>query len=110
MNNNKLLLLRVLPLTVIGWQIWKGSPVRYSGHEHIGIWFETKHIADMPHVPGHGSWHLFLIQALFIAQSELTRHSGLQDSYGFPWYSGKHSQIAFWFSTRHLALGPHGDG
>lgn len=81
----------------IWWHIWKASPVRPSGHEHIGIWFETKHTADMPHVPGQGSWHLFRIQALFIVQSELTRHSGLHDSYGFPWYSSIHSQIAFWF-------------
>lgn len=86
------------------------SPVEPSGHEQIGIWFETVQIAFNPHVPGQGSWHLLWIQALFIGQSELTRHSGLQPSYGLPWYSGRHSHTAYVFSTRQRALAPQGEG
>ena len=44
----------------------------------MGIWLRTRQYAFTPHKPGHGSWHLRLIQALSDGQSELTVHSGLQ--------------------------------
>ena len=44
----------------------------------MGIWLRTRQYAFTPHKPGHGSWHLRLIQALSEGQSELTVHSGLQ--------------------------------
>lgn len=94
----------------IGMQIRKASPVVLSGHVQIGMWLDTVQTADTPHVPGQGSWHLLRMHAWFIGQSELTRHSGRQTSYGFPWYSGMHSHMANEFSTRQWALDPHGDG
>lgn len=87
-------------------QLVNGSPVKPSGHEHVGIWLMTSHRAFTPQVPGQGSLHLFLIQALSLWHSELKTHSGLQDSYGFPIYSGKHEQIPL----SHWAFGPHGEG
>lgn len=57
----------------------------YPGrHTHDGKWFTTWQSALRPQFPGHGSWHLFLMQALFDGQSELTTHSGRHPSYGFP--------------------------
>jgi hypothetical protein len=44
----------------------------------MGIWFITEHSAFCPQVPGQGSTHLFLMQALSLGQSELSTHSGLQ--------------------------------
>lgn len=35
-------------------------------------------LALFPQVPGHGSLHFWLMQALFKEHSELTVHSGLQ--------------------------------
>lgn len=92
------------------WQIVNASPVVPSGHVQMGMWFPTEQIAPTPQVPGQGSWHLFRIHAKFIGQSEFAKHSGRQFTYGFPWYSGKHSQIALLFSVLHRALDPHGDG
>ena len=65
-------------------QSLKASPVKPSGQEQIGMWLETEQIALIPQVPGQGSEHLFLIQALYIKQSLLTKHSGRQPSYGLP--------------------------
>lgn len=65
-------------------QYLKGSPLYPSKQRHVGKWFTTWHSAFWPQVPGQGSWHLFLIHALFHAQSELYMHSGRQPSYGFP--------------------------
>lgn len=66
----------------------------------------TSHWAFWPQVPGQGSLHLFLIQALSRGHSGLSTHSGLQASYGLPVYSGIHSHKPFW----QFAFGPHGDG
>lgn len=42
----------------------KGSPV-YPGEQlQIGLWFNTWQRAFVPHVPGQGSLHFWLIQAL----------------------------------------------
>ena len=67
-------------------------------------------MALIPQVPGQGSTHLFLWQALFDGQSELTTHSGLQATYGSPKYSGIHWQEAALFLSWHTALDPQGDG
>lgn len=62
----------------MGWQLIKALPVVPSGQVHIGIWLYTLHCAVCPHADIHGSSHLFLIQALFIAHSIFDKHSGLQ--------------------------------
>jgi len=43
-------------------------------------------------------------------QSELTVHSGLQLSYGFPIYSGKQVHDPAPFCSLHSAFTPQGDG
>lgn len=63
-----------------------------------------------PHVPGHGSTHLFLIQALIEGQSEFKTHSGRQPSYGLPIYSGKQMQAPAPFCSLQIALEPQGEG
>lgn len=67
---------------------WKnGSPVNPGGHVHVGICFETLHIAKLPQIPTHGSIHLYLTHANRSLQSSFTSHSRLQPrcmSYGFP--------------------------
>lgn len=77
---------------------------------HIGKWFTTWQSEFCPQVPGHGSSHLFRIQALFEVQSEFKTHSGRHPSYGFPTYSGKHEHEPAPFCSLHTALGPHGEG
>lgn len=54
----------------------KAFPFIPSGHLHIGMWLKTSQIAFEPQVPGQGSLHLFLIQALSLEHSELRTHSG----------------------------------
>lgn len=76
----------------------------------IGMWFLTWHSALIPQVPGQGSIHLFLLQALLNGQSEWTTHSGLHAMYGSPKYSGIHWQEAADLSLLQTAFDPHGDG
>lgn len=83
-----------------------GSPVYPVGQEQTGIWFTMSHWAFWPQVPGQGSKHLFLKQALSLGHSGLSTHSGRQASYGLPEYSGIHSQAP----SRQSAFGPQGDG
>ena len=64
----------------------------------------------IPQVPGQGSTHLFLWQALFDGQSELTTHSGLQATYGSPKVSGLHWQAAALFLSVQKAFDPQGEG
>lgn len=71
------------------------------------MWLTTSQLAPCPHVPIHGSRHLLRIQALSLEHSVFNTHSGRQFSYGFPVYSGKHSQFPFPLQT---AFGPQGDG
>lgn len=98
-------ILRVIPMK----HLEKGSPVSPVGQEQIGLWLRTLHIALVPHVPGHGSIHFILRQALSLVQSELTTHSGLQFG-GEPMYPKRQEQTACSFITLHWLLGPHGDG
>lgn len=63
----------------------------------------------MPHVPGQGSIHFWLIQALFNAQSEVVVHSGLQVG-GLPKYPGKQEHTACSLITRQTLFGPQGEG
>ena len=86
-----------------------GSPVKPFSHEQIGLWLLTWHLAFMPQVPGQGSVHFWLIQALSSGHSELTTHSGLQLG-GLPTYVGKHEHTAWPFTSRHWLFEPHGDG
>ena len=76
----------------------------------IGMWFLTWHSALMPQVPGHGSIHLFLLQALLEGQSEWTTHSGRHAMYGSPKYSGIHWHEAADLCLLQTAFDPHGDG
>lgn len=57
-------------------------------------------------MPGQGSIHLDLTQALFLGHSLLSTHSGLQPLYGSPRYSGLHVHIPL----LHKALEPQGEG
>lgn len=64
-----------------GWlQYVNGSPVYPGMQVQEGKWLTTWQLAFWPQVPGQGSWHLFLMQALFEGQSELRTHSGRQPS------------------------------
>lgn len=54
-----------------------GSPVYSGGQEQIGMWLTVVQIASEPHVPGHGSMHLYPIQANGKVQSEFDSHSRL---------------------------------
>lgn len=67
----------------------------------------------MPQVPGHGSTHLFLIQANDGLQSLFNSHSWRHPcalSYGSPKYPWVQIQDPAPFFSRHSAFGPHGDG
>lgn len=55
-----------------------GSPVYWSIHEQIGVWFITSHWAFKPQEPGQGSRHFSFIHALLLGHSELIVHSGRQ--------------------------------
>ena len=93
-----------IPWRIVHWT--NAFPTIPLGQLHMGTWLYTKHSALTPHVPGQGSTHLFLKQALFWGQSVFSTHSGRQPTYGSPWYSDRHVQIPL--SQR--ALGPQGDG
>ena len=87
-----------------------GSPENPLLQTHIGIWFLTRQYAFTPQRPGHGSWHLRLIQALSGEQSEFMVHSGRQFG-GEPiiWDWQLHSQRSP--TTRgKFAFGPQGFG
>lgn len=71
----------------------KGSPVKPGRQLQIGLWFTTWHTVATPQVPGHGSMHFWLTQALFKEHSELVTHSGLQVG-GLPIKPGTHEQTA----------------
>lgn len=79
------------------------------GHTQIGLWLITLHWALFPQVPIQGSLHFWLIQANCEEHSELKRHSGLQFG-GLPINSDWHEHTAWLFFSRHILLGPHGDG
>lgn len=101
-----------------GWQglRWTGScscwhwtnalPCIPGGQLHIGMWALTSHSAFGAHVPGQGSLHLLLMQALSRLQSELRTHSGRQPVYGSPWNSGRQLHLPL----LHCELDPHGEG
>jgi len=72
----------------------------------MGIWLVTSHRALTPQVPGQGSMHLLRTQARSLGQSVFRTHSGRQETYGSPWYSGIHEHWPF----RQRALAPQGDG
>lgn len=61
-------------------------------------------------MPGQGSTHLFLTQALALLQSVLRTHSGRQLVYGSPVYSGKQVHDPAPLRSLHTAFAPHGDG
>ncbi len=64
----------------------------------------------MPHRPGQGSWHFWLVQALSGAQSEFMTHSGRQLG-GLPIIPGRQEQSQRSPTTRGgLLLGPQGSG
>ena len=95
--------------SMIGWHLMNGSPVNLGGHEQIGEWFTTVHLAPIPQVPGQGSLHFWLLQASFWGQSALITHSGRHDG-GLPIYPGIQEHTACPLISRHCAFGPHGDG
>lgn len=68
------------------------------------------HSAFIPQVPGHGSLHLLLVQALLRSQSEFDTHSGRHPVYGSPKYSGKHEHAPIPFRSLQIAFAPHGEG
>lgn len=80
-----------------------------GGHEQKGLWLLTWHFANSPHVPGHGSWQCWLIQARIGGHSEFDTHSGRHIG-GEPTNDGKQVQIAWPLYSRHLLFGPHGEG
>lgn len=82
-----------------------GSPVILNVQLQIGLWRITLHWELRPHVPGHGSMHLFLIHARFESHSEFITHSGLQFG-GVPINSDKQEQTAWSLMFWHLLFGP----
>jgi hypothetical protein len=66
----------------------------------------TVQIALLAQVPGHGSMHLFLLQAMFLLQSPFSTHSGLQPILGSPKYSGRQLQSPL----SQCVFGPQGEG
>lgn len=60
----------------------------------------VSHLALSPQVPGQGSEHFCLMQALLRGHSELTVHSGLHPG-GLPVYSGKQEHTACPFTCLH---------
>lgn len=89
--------------------LMKGSPVYPLTQLHIGLWFTTWQCALIPHIPGQGSWHFWLIHALSERQSELTIHSGRQFG-GDPTQISRHVQTACPLNIRHVLYGPQGEG
>lgn len=87
-----------------------GSPMYPVLHVQRGEWLTTWQLAFDAHVPGHGSIHLFLVQALLLGQSELTTHSGWQPSYGFPIYPFRQMQAPALARSIHSAFAPQGEG
>lgn len=87
----------------------KGSPVYLGGQLHMGLWLTTWHLAFSPQVPGHGSMHFWLIQALSKWHSALFTHSGLHVG-GLPIKPSTQEHTPWPFISLHLLLGPHGDG
>jgi hypothetical protein len=71
-----------------------------GGQEQIGLWLKTSHFAPIPHVPGQGSMHFWLLHALFKAHSELVTHSGRHVG-GEPIYPGTQEHTACPFTSRH---------
>ena len=86
-----------------------GSPVNPSLQLQIGWWLTMWQIALCPHVPGQGSIHFWLLQALFNKQSELKRHSGRQFG-GWPKKPVMQEHTAWLLKLRQLLFDPHGDG
>lgn len=96
----------ILPITV---QAAKGSPLKPWGHLQMGLWLTTEHSALTPQLPGQGSLHFWLTQALESSQSELTTHSGRQVG-GLPMKPSIHLQTAIPFTSWQWLFGPQGDG
>ena len=69
----------------------------------------TLQVYEMITIPGQGSRHFWLRQAVTWEQSELTTHSGLQSG-GFPIYSGRQEQTHTPFTSRCWLFGPQGLG
>lgn len=100
------LMTNVSPIMV---QAAKGSPLRPWGHLQMGLWLTTEHSALTPQLPGQGSLHFWLTQALESSQSELTIHSGRQVG-GLPIKPSIHLQTAIPFTSWQWLFGPQGDG
>lgn len=92
-----------------GTHITNGFPVCCNLHEHIGLWFMTRHSAFCPQVSRHGFSHRCLMQLKCNGHSEFITHSGLQFG-GFPWKEDKQEQIAWPLISLHWLFGPHGEG
>ena len=76
--------LQYSPTWTIGRHATNASPEVCGGHEHVGIWLTTSHLASCPQIPMHGSMQRKLIHALFGEQSVFMVHSGRQPEYGSP--------------------------
>lgn len=87
-----------------------GSPWYPGKQSHRGKWLTVWQMAFVPQVPGQGSRHLFLTQALFDGQSEFKTHSGRQPSYGLPKWSSMQVHEPAPFCSRQTAFAPQGDG
>lgn len=86
-----------------------GSPVKSPAQTHIGVWLTVLHSAFLPHDPGQGSRHFWLMQACWLGHSLLLIHSGLHLG-GVPINWGKHEHDGAPLRTRHIAFGPQGEG
>lgn len=100
---------QIIHLLVMSKHLTNGSPVWEISQLQIGLWWKTSHFAFIPQTPEHGSIHFWFMQALLLAHSVLTTHSGLHNG-GVPLKLGRQEQLDWPFILRHRLLGPHGDG
>lgn len=99
----------IINLPTMTRHITNGSPENRSGQVQIGLWFTTWHWAFSPQVPGQGSMHFWLTQALFRGHSKLDTHSGLQEG-GAPIKPGTQEHTACPLMSLHWLFDPQGDG
>lgn len=93
----------------LGKQLLNGSPVKPSGHVHMGVWFITPHCAPTPQEPGQGSLHFNVIHARLLEHSGFIVHSGLQFG-GLPKYPTTQEQDGRPLISWHIEFAPQGDG
>lgn len=87
----------------------KASPANPAGHKHRGAWLTTRQSAPVPHDPGQGSLHFWLMHAMSFGHSEFVMHSGRQFG-GLPRNVSRQAHDGEFPTSLHIELGPQGEG